>query len=279
MSVSLTDLLDLETLDINLFRSRFHRENFRNTLFGGQVLGQSLMAAARTCPDRLPHSMHAYFLRAGNSDTPVIYDVESVRDGQSFSARRVVARQQGRPIFNMAASFHKEEPGYHHAAPMPKDIPPPEQIMAEQQQAPLDGSEVARGGGHMPFQFVPVDADALMDPRPRPAHTSFWLRSMESLPDSPIHHYCALAYASDVGLLATALLPHNTTLFEGKVIPASVDHAMWFHTQDFRVDEWLLYVTDSPWAGFARGFTRGALYTRQGQLVASTTQEGLLRPT
>lgn len=279
MSVALADLLELEQLDTNLFRSRYHRENFRNTLFGGQVLGQGLMAAAETCKDRLPNSMHAYFLRPGNSQSPVIYDVETVRDGRSFSARRAVARQQGRPIFNMSASFHIRERGYHHAAPIPDKIPGPEELEHQHHKNPhVCGSEISPSGHLAPFHFLPVEDNLFSTPEPQPAKAHYWLKSADPLPDAPIYHYCALAFASDLGLLATALLPHDTTLFEGKVIPASVDHAMWFHTDEFRVDQWLLYVTESPWAGYARGFAQGAIYTRDGKLVASTAQEGVIRP-
>lgn len=279
MTHTLADLLNLEELDVNLFRSRFHRENFRNTLFGGQVLGQSLMAAAKTCPDRLPNSMHAYFLRPGNSETPVIYDVESVRDGAGFSARRVVARQQGRPIFHMAASFHIKEAGYHHADPIPEGIPTPEELSNLRSINPqICGAEISPGGHQTPFHFLSVEDNLFSNPEPRPGKAHFWLKSADPLPDKTVYHYCALAFASDLGLLATALLPHDTSLFEGKVMPASVDHAMWFHTENFRVDDWLLYITDSPWAGSARGFARGTIYNRDGQLIASTAQEGLIRP-
>lgn len=279
MSVCLTDLLKLEELDVNLFRSRFHRENFRSTLFGGQVLGQALMASASTVENRLPNSIHAYFLRPGNSQTPVIYDVETVRDGKSFSARRTVARQQGRAIFNMAASFHIKESGYHHAEPMPQNVSSPEELLAQRLENPeLKGARVSPGEHQAPFDFLPVENELFISSQPQPAKAHFWLKSIEPLPNEAIYHYCALAFASDFGLLATALLPHETTLFAGKVMPASVDHAMWFHSDNFRVDDWLLYVTDSPWSGYARGFARGSIYNRDGELVASTAQEGLIRP-
>lgn len=279
MTVTLAQLLDLEELDINLFRSRFHRENFRSTLFGGQVLGQALMAAAGTVENRLPNSMHAYFLHPGNSNSPVIYDVETVRDGKSFSARRAVARQQGRTIFNMSASFHIEETGFQHAAAIPDGIPGPEELQSKHQQnPPVCGAETTTSEHQTPFHFLTVEPQLFVSPEPQAAQAHFWLKSIDPLPDAPIYHYSALAFASDLGLLATALLPHPATLFDGSVLPASVDHAMWFHTRNFRVDDWLLYVTDSPWAGGGRGFARGAIYSRHGELVASTAQEGLLRP-
>ncbi len=279
MNANLAELLELDALDINLFRSRFHRENFRSTLFGGQVLGQALMASASTVEDRLPNSLHAYFLRPGNSQTPVIYDVENVRDGKSFSARRVVARQQGRTIFNMAASFHIEESGYHHALPFPSGIPQPEDLQAPRDAKPhLCGSKISPGEHQTPFYYLPVEDDLFGSSQPQAPTAHFWLKSVDPLPDQPIHHYCALAFASDLGLLATALLPHEATLFDGRVLPASIDHAMWFHSANFRVDDWLLYVTDSPWSGSARGFARGSVYNREGELVASTAQEGLIRP-
>ncbi len=279
MSVTLTNLLELEQLDSNLFRSRFHRENFRNTLFGGQVLGQSLMAAACGLDERLPNSLHAYFLRPGNSQSPVIYDVETVRDGKSFSARRAVARQQGRAIFNMSASFHVQETGFHHAEPMPDAIPSPDELLEKQASSPHTySSQISPGEHQTPFHYLPVEHDLFTSNRAQPARAHFWLKSVDPLPDASIYHYCALAFASDFGLLATALLPHEATLFSGKVMPASIDHAMWFHSNNFRVDQWLLYATDSPWAGCARGFTRGLVYTQSGELVASTIQEGLIRP-
>lgn len=282
MVASLTQLLELETLDTNLFRSRFHRENFRNFLFGGQVLSQALMAVSHTLDQRLPNSLHAYFLYPGLSDAPVIYDIETVRDGRSFSNRRAVARQHGQAIFHMSASFHIEEQGFEHTAPMPQNVPTPEKLL-ETQQISKDNAHIPATRGEssanqFPFHMLSIIDNAFESNEIREPRSMFWMKTQDTLPDKPIHHYCALAFGSDLGLLATCLLPHAANLFDPRITPASVDHAMWFHRSDFRVDEWLLYVTESPWAGGARGFAQGQIYTRDGKLVASTVQEGLIRP-
>lgn len=273
----LENILHLEQLDSNLFRSRCHCENFRQTLFGGQVLGQALMAAFETQGADLPNSLHAYFLRPGSSEIPVIYDVEKVRDGRSFTSRRAVARQFGRPIFNMSASFHAQEKGYEHQVAFPADIPHPEEIIAQRTR---EGSEIKafeQENSVTPFHFIPVD-ESMFSPRViDPPEGYFWIKSIDALPDTPIFHYCALAFASDLGLLATALLPHNATVFDPGLMVASIDHAMWFHRPDFRADEWLLCKTHSPWAGSARGFAHGHIFNMQQKLVASTVQEGLIR--
>lgn len=281
MTTSIKDLMDLELLDNNLFRSRYHRENFRKTLFGGQVLSQALMAAYNTVEERLPHSLHAYFLRAGTSDTPVIYDVESVRDGRSLASRRVVARQTGRPIFNMSASFHNEEEGYFHQPALPDNIPTPEEIIkhceptAADDHIPTHGCDPGKAAS--PFQLLPVGGNLFASREPHDPTAYFWMRSSEPLPNEAIYHYCALAFASDLGLLATTLLPHRATLFDKQIFAASVDHAIWFHDCNFRADEWLLCESHSPWAGSSRGFARASIFTREGTLVASTAQEGIIR--
>ncbi|MBB3168151.1 acyl-CoA thioesterase [Simiduia aestuariiviva] len=277
MSNPLLNILDIEQLDLNLFRSRQHQENHRHHLFGGQVLGQSLMAAARTVEGRMPHSMHAYFMRAGVSDIPVIYDVDPIRDGGSFTTRRVVARQKGRAIFNMSCSFHIEEPGFEHQISLAKMPPAPDTldkasfIKPEAQQP--DGSDVHA----MYFDLRSAQPDIYTSSEATPPYSEFWMRSVATLPDDPLLHCAALAYASDIGLMATSTLPHPTSIMSPALMPASIDHAMWFHRR-FRIDDWLLYSTDSPWAGGARGINRGLLYDTQGQLVASTVQEGLIRP-
>lgn len=285
MSSSLTDLLSMEELDLNLFRSRFHRENFRNTLFGGQVLAQALVSAFNTVDKILPHSLHAYFLRAGSSQSPVIYDVESVRDGRSFTSRRVVARQSGRPIFNMSASFHSNEDGFHHQIEMPSGLLTPEEILERNGKnkeikvdAHIPGSKSQSTGKESPFELLAVESEVFYSQEQHPPEAIYWIRAHETLPDDAIYHYCALAFASDFGLLATALLPHKATLFDKGIFAASVDHAMWFHGQNFRVDEWMLCRTFSPWAGGARGLSHGSIFTREGTLIASTCQEGLIRP-
>ena len=282
MQSSLEDVLQLESLDTNLFRSRHHRENFRNILFGGQVLGQALAALQNTVEGVLPNSLHAYFLRPGRSDAPVIYDVENIRDGRSFCSRRVVARQHGHSIFYMTASFHVKEDGYEHQLSTPQGIPSPEDILARNTTSipdPHIASENAHGESHdIPFQLLPVNDNLFASKDVHEPNTCFWIKTTEKLPKNPALHISALAFASDLGLLATTLLPHKTTLFDTSISGASLDHAMWFHYHDFRADEWMLYQTSSPWAGQARGFAQGRIFTREGKLIASTAQEGLIRP-
>ncbi|AOS97869.1 Acyl-CoA thioesterase 2 [Microbulbifer aggregans] len=274
----LSNLLDVEELDVNLFRSRHHVENYRKILFGGQVLGQALMAATRTVEGRLPHSLHAYFLRPGSSEMPVIYDVDPIRDGGSFTTRRVVARQKGRAIFNMSASFQIREPGFDHQAPMPVgDIPDPESLKNTQQIAEEAGlTSAAHDQRRYMIDFRPVDPESYFSASVREPKCMFWFRVEGEMSDDPVEHRCALSYASDLALLGTSLQPHPISLFDPHLMPASLDHAMWFH-RDFRADEWLLYVTDSPSASGARGYCRGQLFTRDGVLAASTCQEGLIR--
>ena len=282
MPSSLEDILQLESLDTNLFRSHHHRENFRNILFGGQVLGQALAAVQNTVDDVLPHSLHAYFLRPGRSNAPVIYDVENVRDGRSFCSRRVVARQHGHSIFHMTASFHAKETGHEHQLSAPEGIPSPEEILARNNVPVPDphiSSENTQGESHgVPFHLLPVNDNVFSSKDVHEPHTSFWIKTTEKLPNNPALHFSALTFASDLGLIATALLPHETTLFDSSISAASIDHAMWFHNYDFRADEWMLYQTNSPWAGQARGFAQGRIFTREGKLIASTAQEGLIRP-
>lgn len=278
MLEKLSKLLDVEELDSNLFRSRQHVENYRKVLFGGQVLGQALMAATRTVDGRLPHSLHAYFLRPGSSELPVIYDVDPIRDGGSFTTRRVVAKQKGRAIFNMSASFQIEEPGFDHQIDMPTGhIPDPESLKSTQelaQEAGLKSPE--HDQRRYMIDFRPVDPQGYFSNEIREPHCMFWLRAEGEMSDDPVEHRCALCYASDIALLSTALQPHPSSIFDPHLMPASLDHAMWFH-RDFRADEWLLYVTDSPSATGARGYCRGQIFTRDGVLVASATQEGLIR--
>lgn len=277
MGLTMDDILDLEELDTNLFRSQHHYENFRKSLFGGQVLGQALMAAYKTTDDALPNSLHAYFLRAGSSASPVIYDVENVRDGRTFSCRRVVARQSGRPIYNMSASFHAEEEGFQHQVEYPEHVPLPEELLKDRAHISMGDKVLKAQGPDTPFHFLPVDDALFSTDRISPPEGYFWIKAKDKLPDTPISHYCALAFASDIGLLATALLPHNSMIFDENLIVASVDHAMWFHRKDFRADEWLLCKNFSPWAGNARGFAQAHIFNLDKQLVASTAQEGLIR--
>jgi acyl-CoA thioesterase-2 len=251
-------------------------------VYGGQVLGQALSAAERTVDRmRLAHSLHGYFLRPGDPARPIEYRVERTRDGRSFSARRVRAEQAGRPIFFMAASFQIPEPGLEHQETMP-EVPDPEGLPSypELIQEFRDVLPVSAGEWAMmdyPIEMRPVAVSDPMSPEPRPPAQEVWLRAESELPDDPALHRYLLAYASDFVLLDTALLPHGTSYWQGTVKMASIDHAMWFH-RDFRMDEWLLYAMDSPAAAGARGLVRGRLVTREGALIASVAQEGLMRP-
>ncbi|HEX4027598.1 MAG TPA: acyl-CoA thioesterase II [Rhizomicrobium sp.] len=276
-------LLDLEKIEENVFRGVSPPERMQR-VFGGQVLAQALVAAMRTVPDeRACHSFHAYFLRPGDPRVPILYEVDRSRDGTSFSVRRVVAIQHGAQIFVLAASFQKAESGYEHQAQMPV-VPDPESLEDDQQVllrdstlAPAMREWVARD---RPFETRAVlgrgPFDGAGDRPARPAIDHIWLRTRGNLADDPNLHRVLLAFVSDMSLLDTALLPHGKSIFS-RVQVASLDHAMWFH-RPFRADDWLLYVQDSPSASGARGFNRGAIYTRQGVLVASVNQEGLIRP-
>jgi acyl-CoA thioesterase-2 len=277
----LVRFLALERIEHNLFRGQ-SKDLGWGTVFGGQVLGQALSAAVQTVPDdRLVHSMHAYFLRPGDVNLPIVYDVDRIRDGGSFTTRRVVAIQAGRPIFNMSASFHLHEPGFEHASPMP-DVPAPDDLPSEfelmRRQADrlppgMRGRAIAEG----PFDLRAVEPlDDLLYPTPRPPVRQYWMRARGRLPDDLQVHRCLLAYISDYSFLTTALQPHGTNWLTPGMQVASLDHVMWFH-RPFRVDEWLLYAIDSPAANDARGLVRGSIYTRDGVLVASTAQEGLMR--
>jgi len=272
-------LLDLEKAGDTGFRGLSPAEPVQR-VFGGQVLAQALIAASRTVGSgRLCHSFHAYFLRPGDPLVPILYDVERSRDGGSFSARRVVASQQGPPIFILASSFQRTEPGFEHRSQMPL-VPAPESLEDDQQVllrgdalAPAMREWVAR---ERPFETRSVLGRGLGDRPARPAVDHIWLKTRGSLPDDPVIHRALLAFVSDMSLLDTALLPHGKSIFSDVQV-ASLDHAMWFH-RPFRADDWLLYAQDSPSASGARGFNRGAIYTRDGILVASVAQEGLIRP-
>jgi len=249
-------------------------------VFGGQVLGQSLAAASLTVgADRPVHSMHAYFLLPGEH-APIEYSVDRVRDGRSFTTRHVVARQQERIIFEMSASFQTVDDGVEHQFAMPA-VEGPEGLISEIDQRIALGDRLPerwRIKGLEPhgIEYRRVEADDLLTPEVRPSESAIWMRAIAPLPDDPVIHRALLAYASDHGLLRAAMLPHGLSFMSGEVRPASLDHAMWFH-RDFRMDDWLLYVVDSPSAGGARGLCRGSLFARDGRLVASTAQEGMLR--
>lgn len=276
----LLGVLDLEPLEVNLFRGG-NSQVGRQRVFGGQVLGQALVAAGRTVEAaRTAHSLHAYFLLGGDPAHPILYEVERTRDGGSFTTRRVKAIQHGAVIFTMSASFHKEEEGYTHALPMP-EVPPPDALpsASDLMKSLLDTlpkNMKSFWEREQPVDLRPVDVSRYISRAPQPPQQSIWLKANGTLPDDPRLHQCVLAYASDFTLLDTALIAHGKLLFDPDVQLASLDHALWFH-RDFRADDWLLYVQDSPNAGGARGFCRGNFFTRDGQLVASTAQEGLIR--
>jgi acyl-CoA thioesterase-2 len=277
---SLLSILDLETLEDNLFRGRSPQQSWQR-VFGGQVLGQALVAAVRTLEaQRVAHSLHAYFLLGGDPKVPIIYSVERVRDGGSFSTRRVTAIQHGRPMFVMSASFHKSEPGFSHQSRMP-DVPAPEELPSEQELkakliAHLPESMRSYWERERPIEMRPVDISRYLAREPRPAQQYIWMRATGALPDDLPLHQCVLAYASDFSLLDTALIAHGKLMFDKDIQLASLDHALWFH-RSFRADDWLLYAQDSPNSHGARGFCRGSIFTRRGELVASVAQEGLMR--
>lgn len=279
----LVRLLDLEALETNLFRGE-SRNIVGSRVFGGQVLGQALVAAGRTVDaERRAHSLHAYFLRAGDAEAPIVYDVERARDGGSFSTRRIVAIQHGRPIFNMSVSFQIPEEGCDHQLDMPEGVPAPEELPSETELMERHGDRIPRVFRETflrerPVEVRPVDPEDPMEPEPTAPFRNSWIRAAGAIAsDDGGLHRALLAYASDFRLLATALLPHGRTIFQERTQMASLDHAMWFH-REFRMDDWLLYHMDSPSASGARGFTRGHIFSRDGALVASVVQEGLIRP-
>ena len=276
---NLIELLRLERIEDNIFRGD-SRDLGSPQVFGGQVIGQALSAAQNTVEDRVAHSLHAYFLRRGDVDSPIIYEVDRSRDGRSFSNRRVVAIQHGRPILNLAASFQTPEDGLEHQAEMP-DVPGPEGLK--------DFTDIAKGmlehipskmrrflTEKRPFEFRHVEPVNFEVPEQMPPRRHVWIRAVDTLPDNPVLHQNLLTYVSDYELLGTATLPHGLSFTRGSVIMASLDHALWFHS-DVKVDEWLLYAMDSPNSSGARGLARGQLFTKDGRLVASTAQEGLMR--
>jgi len=274
------DLLSLEQIEDNLFRGESH-DIGAPQVFGGQILGQALSAASQTVDDRAPHSLHAYFLRPGDFNHPVVYQVERSRDGRSYSNRRVVAVQHGRPILNLAASFHHPEPGFDHQETMP-DVAGPDGLTPsiEIQAAVIDQvpEKMRRLLAHRPpFEFRPVEPPKFLEPAARPARKHVWMRAWNPLPDEPALHRNLLAYVSDYELLGTATLPHDLDFARRPVQMASIDHALWFH-RTFRVDDWLLYTFDSPSNFGGRGFSRGQIFAGDGSLIASVAQEGVIRP-
>jgi acyl-CoA thioesterase II len=278
--VELLELLRLERLEQNLFRGQSQDLGWGN-VFGGQVLGQALSAAEQTVPEgRFAHSLHGYFLRVGDAKKPIIYDVDCIRDGKSFTTRRVVAIQNGRAIFNLAASFQRHEEGFDHAAEMP-DVPGPDELMSELELAQKYADSIPemfrkRALAPRPIEVRPVQIVHPLKPRKGPPERQVWYRADGELPEAPSVHQYLLAYASDFNLLGSALRPHEVSWLTPGMQVASLDHAMYFH-RPFRMDEWLLYSIDSPSASGARGLARGQFFTREGHLVASTVQEGLIR--
>jgi acyl-CoA thioesterase-2 len=275
----LLTILDLEPLEVNLFRGRSPQVGWQR-VFGGQVIGQALVAACRTVEGRPPHSLHAYFLLPGDPKVPIIYDVDRIRDGKSFTTRRVNAIQHGHPIFSMAVSFHADEAGFEHQAKMP-DVPGPEELPSEADVRarilPMMPDPVRRYyERERPIELRPVEYERYLGKKFENGRFNLWIRTTARLPDDPAIHQCVLAYASDMTLLDTALVRHGRTLFEKELMGASLDHALWLH-RPFRADDWLLYAQDSPNLHGARGFSRGLIFKRDGTLVASVAQEGLVR--
>lgn len=273
-------LLALERIEENLFRGQSQDLGWGN-VFGGQALGQALSAAEQTVRDaRVVHSFHSYFLRTGDASKPIVYDVDPIRDGKSFTTRRIVAIQNGHPIFSMAASFQTPEEGFEHQAEMPP-APGPDGLASEAELARAAAHRIPeafreRALAERPIEIRPVDPASPFDPAKREPRRQAWFRAAGRLPDTPSVHQYLLAYASDFNFLGTALAPHGVSWLSPGMQVASLDHAMWFH-RPFRFDEWLLYVVDSPSASGARGLARGQFFTQDGRLVASTVQEGLIR--
>jgi acyl-CoA thioesterase-2 len=275
----LLKVMTLERLELDLFRGE-SRDIGSPQVFGGQVLGQALVAATATVENRVVHSLHAYFLRRGDFNSPIVYEVDRARDGNSFSTRRIVAVQHGAQIFNMSASFQTVSDGLDHQLVMP-DVPPPDGLpdlstyyRAVMDRLPAGMQRVFEQ--QRPFEFRPAAPPSFLKPTQAPAPRNIWFRAVAPLPDDEALHRSLLAYVSDFHLLDTALMPHGIAAISQGLVMASIDHAMWFH-RSVRVDDWLLYSTDSPSASGARGFTRGSVFSRDGRLVASTSQEGLMR--
>jgi acyl-CoA thioesterase-2 len=276
---SLLTILDLEPLEHNLFRGRSPQVGWQR-VFGGQVIGQALVAAGRTVADRTAHSLHGYFMRPGDPSVPIIYDVDRIRDGKSFATRRVVAIQHGAAIFSMSASFHKSEPGFEHQHEMP-DVPPPDELprlgeITKQLMERLPEGIRNYWERDRPIEIRPVEISRFESNAPATPRQNVWMRASGTLPDDLALHQCVLAYASDMTLLDTSLIAHGRMMFDSSLMLASLDHALWFH-RPFRADHWLLYAQDSPASFGARGFSRGSIFTQDGTLVASVAQEGLIR--
>ena len=276
---TLLSVLDLEKLEENLYRGRSPQVGWQR-VFGGQVIGQALVAAARTVEGRAAHSLHGYFMLPGDPSVPIVYQVDRIREGKSFATRRVVALQHCKAIFSMSCSFQLPEEGLDHQIPMPK-VPAPEELPSEAELKALflhEAPEPVRRywERERPIEIRPVDLRHYMSRDAHDPTQNVWIRASGPLPDDPDIHRCVLAYASDMTLLDTSLFYHGRSIFDRDLQVASLDHALWFH-RPFRADEWLLYAEDSPSASGGRGFNRGSLFSRDGRLVASVAQEGLIR--
>jgi acyl-CoA thioesterase-2 len=278
-AADLLQLLDLEPLEVNLFRGN-SRDIGSQRVFGGQVLGQSVVAACRTgIEDRLVHSMHAYFLRGGDMARPIIYEVDRSRDGKSFATRRVLAIQHGQQIFHASVSFQRPEDGLNYQV-QPPDVPRPSELVdwvtwVKQYGADIPSARVALSG--LPFELRFIEPERIfLRAEPQEPRINLWFKTIGRLPDDENLHRCILAYASDLFLLGAAFQPHGRTIVTTELQVASIDHAMWFH-RPVRVDEWLLYSIDSPSSSGGRGLSRGSIFSENGTLVASTAQEGLMR--
>ncbi len=277
----LVELFQLKRVDDDVFVAENFEMGFRS-LFGGQVLGQALMAATQTVDsDREAHSLHAYFLRPGDNKGAITFKVNRIRDGRGFTTREVEAFQHGRQIFELSASFHLPEPGIEHQDSMPSDLVPPEELKSQSELLAAEADKLdERRRAHMtrerPIEIRPINPYNKVDPKPAPPIKRVWFRVKEALPDDPVLHRSILAYCSDFEVVGTALMPHGLSFTQPHVVAASIDHALWIH-RPFRVDEWLLYSLESPSACGARGLVRGQIFSQDGRLVASTAQEGLIR--
>ncbi len=285
LAADLVDLLDVEEIDTDLYRGRRSAGGV-GRVFGGQVIAQALQAAQRSTDGagedggKIAHSLHAYFMRAGSEDHPIIYRVVRDFEGRSFATRRVIAMQRGQPILNMAASFQLPEDGYHHQDTMP-DVPPPESLKTEAELRAADSAHVEERFRKQltrprPIEIRPVYPRKWFSPTPADPVQHSWFRVVAPVGDDPAVHRAIVAYASDMALLGTCMLPHGVNWTTPGFQSASLDHSLWLH-EPVRADEWMLYATDSPWAGHARGMNRGSIFTADGRLVATVAQEGLIR--
>jgi len=275
----LLQILYLEPIELNLFRGHSPDVTWQR-VFGGQVIGQALMAAYRTVENRFCHSLHAYFIRPGDPKVPILYEVDRARDGRSFTTRRVIAIQHGKQIFNLAASFQKEEKGLEHQFGMP-DVPDPDEVPSERELREkilhkLPKEYAKHFNRPRPVEIRPIDQADYLNPEKKEPFQNVWFRVRKDLGDDIAINQCVLAYASDMTLLDTCVRPHGVNWLSGTLQTASLDHAMWFHAP-FRTNDWMLYSQDSPSASGARGLNRGSIYTRDGKLIASVAQEGLIR--